>query len=149
MFNNDDEASEAMQTQASKWQVGEWLYCADTGHLCSQLAVAAKESSASAPYSLPFVDRTRPQCRDMQRLEPKVSAVFEYLLQRPGQVVSRQELLDAVWAETVVVEETLTRAISLLRSALSDQSPYQYIETFPKRGYRLIANATEFNQLPS
>lgn len=129
-----------MHPRPSTWRVGEWLYCSDTGHLCSEI-------SAAAEVSLPG-QTGRPKTEVVQRLEPKVSSVFEYLLLHPGQVISRQELLDAVWADSVVVEETLTRCISLLRTALRDRSPYQYIETFPKRGYRLVASAAEFNQLP-
>ena len=53
---------------------------------------------------------------------------------------TRDELLDAVWGETIVGEEALTRAISELRRALGDdpREP-RYVETIRKGGYRLAA----------
>lgn len=74
------------------------------------------------------------------RLEPKIMQVLLYLANRPGQVVSRVELLDQIWAEAIVVDVVLTRAISELRNIFQDD-PYhpKYIETIPKSGYRLIA----------
>ncbi len=74
------------------------------------------------------------------KLEPKVMAVLEYLLQHPGQVVSRQDLEAAVWTGTVVGYDAISNAIIKLRKAFGDdaQNP-QVIETIPKAGYRLIA----------
>jgi DNA-binding winged helix-turn-helix (wHTH) protein len=72
-------------------------------------------------------------------VEPKVMAVCLMLLERPGDVVTRAELMDSVWAGRVVGEEVLTRCISELRSALGDKaSNPQFIETVPKQGYRLL-----------
>jgi DNA-binding winged helix-turn-helix (wHTH) protein len=64
--------------------------------------------------------------------------VLLYLALKPGEVVRRQLLIDEVW-RTVVNDEVLSRAISLLRSHLGDdpKSP-RYILTVPKIGYRLI-----------
>lgn len=57
-----------------------------------------------------------------------------------GETVSREELLREVWTGRVVVEETLTRAISQLRQAFGDSKrESRYIQTVSKRGYRLIA----------
>ena len=84
--------------------------------------------------------------QDEVKLEPKVMAVLEYLAARPGQVVSRQELEDSVWAGTVVSYDAISNAIIKLRKAFGDdaQDP-KIIETIPKAGYRLIA-AVEGNQ---
>lgn len=73
-------------------------------------------------------------------LEPKVIEVLRALAERAGEVTSREELLAAVWPETFVTDGVLTRAVSELRRALGDdqQSP-RFIETIPRRGYRLIA----------
>lgn len=70
------------------------------------------------------------------RLEPKPGQVLNYLLTHRGLVVSRAELLNEIWPNRVVVDETLTRCISLLRQALRDTRPHYYIQTLPKRGYR-------------
>jgi len=76
------------------------------------------------------------------RIEPKAMEVLVFLANRAGQVVSRDELLSALWPGVVVGDDALSQAIIKLRKALRDpaKSP-QYIETIPKRGYRLIATA--------
>lgn len=74
------------------------------------------------------------------RIEPKAMEVLMVLAERAGRVVSREELLAAVWPGVVVGDEVLTQSIIKLRRALGDnpRSP-SYIETISKRGYRLTA----------
>ena len=74
------------------------------------------------------------------RLEPKVMLVLVCLAERAGQLVPKDRLLRAAWADTAVTDDVLTRAISELRR-LFDDDPKQprVIETIPKAGYRLIA----------
>ena len=73
------------------------------------------------------------------KLEPKVMAVLEYLASQPGQVVSRQELEDSVWAGTVVGYDAISNAVIKLRKAFGDDAQNsKIIETIPKAGYRLI-----------
>jgi TolB-like protein/DNA-binding winged helix-turn-helix (wHTH) protein len=77
---------------------------------------------------------------DRHRLEPKVMEVLCALAGRPGEVISRQELIDQVWGVEHGADESLTRAVSLLRSVLNtDKGLHSVIETIPKRGYRLAA----------
>jgi Tol biopolymer transport system component/DNA-binding winged helix-turn-helix (wHTH) protein len=65
--------------------------------------------------------------------------VLVCLAERDG-VVSRQQLFDACWPDTLVVDECLTRAISELRKAFGDDPRRpRVIETIPKKGYRLLA----------
>ena len=67
--------------------------------------------------------------------------LLAFLASRGGRVVSRDEIIDAVWEGRFIAEATLTRAIADLRRALGDsQRAPQYIETIPKRGYRLVAD---------
>ncbi|HPG80490.1 MAG TPA: winged helix-turn-helix domain-containing protein [Piscinibacter sp.] len=74
------------------------------------------------------------------RLEPKVAEVLVHLARRAGEVVSRDELLTAVWPGVVVGDDALTQVIIKLRKALGDDAKRPaYIETLSKRGYRLIA----------
>lgn len=74
------------------------------------------------------------------RLEPKVAALLGYLVRHRERMVPKEELLDAVWADAVVAPVALARAVSELRRALDDHPKVpRYIETFPKRGYRLVA----------
>ena len=74
------------------------------------------------------------------RLEPKAMELLVTLASRPGEVVSREELLSTVWPGVVVGDEALSQAVTKLRKALGDdvRAP-TYIETISKRGYRLIA----------
>ena len=74
------------------------------------------------------------------KLEPKAMAVLVYLADRPGQVVSRDELLAAVWSGVVVGDDSLTQVVIKLRKALGDvpEKP-AYIQTISKGGYRLVA----------
>jgi TolB-like protein/DNA-binding winged helix-turn-helix (wHTH) protein len=77
-------------------------------------------------------------------LEPKVMEVLAALAQRPGEVVEREELLARVWgARAAVADEPLTRCIAELRRVLGDsrQTP-AFIQTIPKRGYRLLCPVT-------
>ena len=73
-------------------------------------------------------------------LPPRVLGVLELLLQRAGDVVTRQELIDAVWKDAFVTDTSLAEAVSVLRQALADdpQSP-TYIQTLHRRGYRFVA----------
>ncbi len=73
-------------------------------------------------------------------LQPRFMDLLAYLAQRPGKVVSKEEILEAVWAKEFVSEGTLTHAVAVIRQTLGDdvRSP-RYIETIPVRGYRLIA----------
>jgi len=74
-------------------------------------------------------------------LEPKVMDVLVFLAERQGEVVSRQQILDAVWREVVVGDEVVSRAVSLLRTELGDdQKNPRYLKTISKRGYSLIAD---------
>ncbi len=79
-------------------------------------------------------------------VEPKVLRVLQALLDRQGEVVSREDLIDQVWGVGFGGDERLSRAISLLRKALGDRrGNHQFIKTIPKRGYRLrtLAMATQ------
>ncbi|HLS57233.1 MAG TPA: winged helix-turn-helix domain-containing protein [Zeimonas sp.] len=74
------------------------------------------------------------------RIEPKAMELLVFLADRPGQVIGRGELLEAIWPGVVVGDETLSQAIAKLRKALRDDAREPaYIETIPKRGYRLLA----------
>src|SRR4249920_3538018 len=78
------------------------------------------------------------------KLRPKAFAVLDYLLGRPGKLVTKEELLNAVWPETFVGEAVLKVTIRQLREALDDdpKSP-RFIETAHRRGYRFIGQIAE------
>jgi DNA-binding winged helix-turn-helix (wHTH) protein/tetratricopeptide (TPR) repeat protein len=70
-------------------------------------------------------------------LLPKTFEVLSYLVENPGRVVSKEELLKTAWPESFVEENNLTQHISLLRKALGDRSGF--IVTIPGRGYQFTA----------
>ena len=78
--------------------------------------------------------------RTVRRLEPQVVNLLVFLASSNGRVVSKDEIIDAVWEGRFIAETTLTRSIADLRRALGDQTQRpRYIETIAKRGYRLVA----------
>ncbi|PYY19509.1 MAG: hypothetical protein DMG60_04080 [Acidobacteria bacterium] len=75
----------------------------------------------------------------MVHLEPKVMQVLVCLAKSQG-VVSKQKLMQTVWADTFVTDDVLTRSISELRKVFDDDKKNpRFIQTIPKSGYRLIA----------
>ena len=65
-------------------------------------------------------------------IEPKAFRLLIYLLENRARLVEKEELLSAVWPDTFVTENALTRAIAHLRKALGDnKSGAKYIETAP------------------
>ncbi len=73
-------------------------------------------------------------------LRPKTWAVLVYLAERPGVLVSKDELFDALWPNVAVTPDTLNKSIGELRAALGDDSQApRFIETAHRRGFRFIA----------
>ena len=68
------------------------------------------------------------------KLRPKSFEVLSYLVQRQGLLVTKDELLDAIWGQTVVTEDAVTHCLSDIRTAIHDQSQ-EMIRTVPRRGY--------------
>jgi DNA-binding winged helix-turn-helix (wHTH) protein/pimeloyl-ACP methyl ester carboxylesterase len=79
---------------------------------------------------------------------PLTGKAFETLcalVERHGRLVPKQELMSAVWPETVVEENNLDRNISTLRKVLGEKpSGLEFIQTVPRVGYRFVAPVTEF-----
>jgi TolB-like protein/DNA-binding winged helix-turn-helix (wHTH) protein/Flp pilus assembly protein TadD len=81
-------------------------------------------------------------------LEPKALRVLTLLVRRAGHLVDKQELLESVWPNSFVEENTLTRTIAILRRELGDSSrDSKIIETVPTRGYRFIATVTPLEEV--
>jgi len=115
--------SNAAARKAESYRVGDWLV-------------------------VPSLNRLSRGTESVQ-IELKLMEVLVHLAERPGELVSKRELVDAVWQVEVVSDGTLTRAIALLRKALGDDARHpRYIETIPKRGYRFIAPVGEPEDAP-
>jgi DNA-binding winged helix-turn-helix (wHTH) protein/predicted ATPase len=75
------------------------------------------------------------------RLTPKAAAVLALLIERAGQVVTRDELFAVVWNDAAVSDTTLTSCVRELRQALGDDAARpRFIETRHRRGYRFLAH---------
>jgi predicted ATPase/DNA-binding winged helix-turn-helix (wHTH) protein len=78
------------------------------------------------------------------QLRPKAYAVLKYLIERPGVLVTKQQLLDDVWPDTFVSDAVLKDGIRQLREALGDDAKApRFIQTAHRRGYRFIAALSE------
>jgi len=87
---------------------------------------------------------------EVVQLEPRNMDLLVFLAQRPGEVLSRQTLIDGVWRKRFVGEAVLRNAVAALRRALGDRAhDPSYIETISKRGYRLIAPVKGFGPAES
>ena len=91
-------------------------------------------------FSLDVANATLRRGTESVPLRPKPFAVLQHLAERPGRLVTKAELLDAVWTNTAVTDWVLTSAVKELREALGDDAREpRIIETVHRRGYRFIA----------
>ena len=86
---------------------------------------------------LPRQVRVRSEAGE-ERLEPGVMDVLVAIARRDGNLITRDELVDEVWGRPTA-DGPIDRRITLIRKALNDRAkPYAYVETLPKRGFRLL-----------
>jgi eukaryotic-like serine/threonine-protein kinase len=77
---------------------------------------------------------------EVRNLEPKSYRTLAFLVENPGRVISKDEILQAVWGKTAVGDNALTRSIAQIRKAIDDDPKEpMYIETIPTVGYRFIS----------
>jgi len=82
-------------------------------------------------------------------LTPKLLDLLFHLVDRPGVLVTKEELLDALWPDANVTDNALTQAVSELRQALGDDAgDPQFIKTVARRGYRFIAQVAPIDAAP-
>lgn len=75
-------------------------------------------------------------------LRSQSAEVLHALAAQPGEIVSKDALMQAVWPDTFVTDDSLTQCIADIRRALGDDR-HVIVETFPRRGYRLNADASD------
>ena len=68
-------------------------------------------------------------------LEPRIARLLEYFLAHPDEVLSHDQLVNAVWDGRVISDEAVRRGISTLRQALAEDGSNGYIKTIHKKGY--------------
>jgi pimeloyl-ACP methyl ester carboxylesterase/DNA-binding winged helix-turn-helix (wHTH) protein len=92
------------------------------------------------PFQLDVRERRLSRGPEVIPLRLKVFDTLRVLVESAGKLLTKQELLDAVWPETTVEENNLNHNVSVLRKALGERATgQQYIETVPRVGYRFIA----------
>ena len=77
-------------------------------------------------------------------IKPKILDLLLFLVERHGQLITKDQLMKSIWPDAIVEENNITVSISMLRKTLGDNrvNP-QFIETVPRRGYRFVAEVTE------
>jgi adenylate cyclase len=75
--------------------------------------------------------------RDVE-LRPKSFAVLSYLVENAGRLVTKEELIEAIWPDVIVSDQVLTHCVSEARQAIGDRGQ-TIIKTVPRRGYRFVA----------
>ena len=100
-------------------------------------------------FSLDLINECLWRGSEEIKIRPKAFALLNYLLNRSGQLVTKEELLNAVWPETFVGDAVLKVTVRQLREALEDdpKSP-RFIETSHRRGYRFIGEIAGAKQEP-
>src|SRR3954468_9641091 len=101
---------------------------------------AVMQEIAFEAFRLDLVNECLRQDTRVITLRPKAFRVLKLLVERGGQLVTKRQVLDAVWPETFVSDAVLKDVVRQLREALNDCSKNPcYIETAHRRGYRFIA----------
>jgi len=92
------------------------------------------------PFRLEIRERRLSRGGEVIPLRGKVFDTLSVLVEHAGRLLTKQELLDAVWPETTVEENNLNHNVAVLRKALGEKATgQQYIETVPRVGYRFAA----------
>ena len=102
---------------------------------------------AFGPYRLDVLSRVLRRDGGLVALPSKAIEVLLILVKRHGEVVSKNDLMEAVWPDSFVEEGNLTQSIHLLRKALEDKTEdHTYILTVPGRGYSFVAAVEEIEE---
>lgn len=109
--------------------------------------MTSETSIVFAPFRLDTLNQCLWRGARAIPLTPKTFAVLRYLVERPGQLVTKEELLNAVWPGTYVSDAALKVCIRRLRTVLGDQ-PHaaRFIETAHWRGYRFIGKISRMDE---
>jgi len=92
------------------------------------------------PYRLDVGERRLSRDGEVLPLRLKVFDTLRVLVERAGRLVTKEDLLQAVWPDTVVEENNLNHNVSILRKVLGEKATGQaFIETVPRVGYRFVA----------
>ena len=82
------------------------------------------------------------------KLRPKVYEALKYFLENPGRLIGKQELMQAVWPDAFVTDDSLVQCTLELRRALGDRSQ-KLLKTVPRRGYLFSADVIQTAVIPT
>ncbi len=99
-------------------------------------------------YTLDIVHNSLRAADREVTLRRKSLELLRYLAENPGRLVTKEELLKAIWPDVVVTEESLTHCVSEVRQAIGD-SKQTIIATVPRRGYRFAAPVVRVAEPPA
>ena len=107
----------------------------------------AKHVFEFGPFQLDVLNHTLMHNHELVPLGPKVIDTLLILVQHPGQIVAKDELMKQLWPNEVVEENNLAQNVYVLRKALGeDPLRDSYIKTYPKQGYRFVAPVRELKE---
>jgi len=99
---------------------------------------------AFGEFTLDVGSRTLRRDAEIVTLPSRALDALLYLVRHRDRLVRKNELVEAVWHDVVVTDDSLIHAISVLRRALSDDpNQPRYVQTVPRRGYRFVAPVRE------
>ena len=103
-----------------------------------------KTSYEFGPFRVDTRERQLIRDGEVVPLRPKVFDILLMLVQNSGHILTKDDVMSHVWADTAVEEGNISRTISTLRNVLGERpNEHRYIETIPWRGYRFVANVKE------
>ncbi len=99
------------------------------------------------PFRVDMRERVVRRGGKLLPLTPRVFDILWVLIQNPGRVLTKDEIMKQVWPDTIVEESNLARNVSTLRKILGEEPDKpQYIETIPWRGYRFLTEVRELRE---
>jgi len=107
--------------------------------LLEAVGARAHASYCFGEYRLDVADQQLFRRDKAVPLPPKEFRLLQLLVEHHGHLVTKQQVLDVVWPDTFVTDDTIAQRVSCLRKALGGDAP-RLIETVAKRGYRFVAD---------
>src|SRR5215475_13623314 len=93
-------------------------------------------------YTLDFARNSLRAADRNVRLRPKAFEVLRYLVENADRLVTKEELIQAIWPNVIVTDEALSHCVSEVRQAIGDRTQ-TVIATVPRRGYRFVAAVSQ------
>jgi DNA-binding winged helix-turn-helix (wHTH) protein/Tol biopolymer transport system component len=112
-------------TNCMRWKIQNYIFC------------EKQQSLTSAEQNL----------TQRQQLEPMVVELLAFFCRHQDQIISRDELIDQVWLGRMITDNAVSKLITKLRKIFNDDVKQpKFITTFPKKGYKFIAEVSEINE---